>query len=500
MNKQLKIQAFSIVLGLFLFGCGLNKENKKQDSQLPDTNTISELKALFNDPPNQYRSAPLWVWNDKVSEAQIDQQLADFKAGGMGGVFIHPRPGLITSYLSDDWFSLCNYTVKKGKELGMDVWLYDENSYPSGFAGGHVPAEMPESYNQGQGLDLQQVDKVPEDRNNIYLALKKVDTKFIDITNKLDDEIDKTGDYYIYEKQFFKNQAWHGGFSYVDLLYDGVTEKFIELTMTGYEKAIGNEFGKTVPGIFTDEPNIASPGGIRWTPSLFKDFEKRWGYDLKTNLPSLSFEIGDWKRIRHNYYATLLELFIERWSKPWYNYTEKNSLNWTGHYWEHGWPNSGHGGDNMAMYAWHQMPAIDILMNQYSEDVNAQFGNVRTVKELSSVANQMGKTRTLSETYGAGGWDLRFEDMKRIGDWEYVLGVNFLNQHLSYMTLEGARKRDHPQSFSYHEPWWEDYKVQGDYFARLSLALTSGKQINNVLVIESTSTAWMYFSELLPNT
>ena len=151
------------------------------------------------------------------------------------------------------------------------------------------------------------------------------------------------------------------------------------------------------------------------------------------------------------------------------------------------------------MYAWHQMPAIDILMNKYSESVNAQFGNVRAVKELSSVANQMGRTRTLSETYGAGGWDLTFEDMKRIGDWQYVLGVNFLNQHLSYITIKGARKRDHPQSFSYHASWWDNYAVLGDYFARLSLALSSGQQINKILVIEPTSTGWMYFSPTASN-
>ena len=60
----------------------------------------------------------------------------------------------------------------------------------------------------------------------------------------------------------------------------------------------------------------------------------------------------------------------------------------------------------------------------------------------------------MSETYGAGGWDLTFADQKRIGDWEYALGVNFLNQHLSYATIMGARKRDHPLSFSDHEPWW----------------------------------------------
>ncbi len=123
-----------------------------------------------------------------MTEAQIDQQLKDFKAGGMGGVFIHPRPGLITEYLSDEWFSLCKYTVEKGKALGMDVWLYDENSYPSGFAGGHVPAQMPESYNQGQGLILQKVEKLPENANTFFLILKQKDSIFTDITDKLDQE------------------------------------------------------------------------------------------------------------------------------------------------------------------------------------------------------------------------------------------------------------------------------------------------------------------------
>ena len=111
---------------------------------------------------------------------------------------------------------------------------------------------------------------------------------------------------------------------------------------------------------------------------------------------------------------------------------------------------------------------------------------------MASVANQLGRARTLCEGYGAGGWDLRFEDMKRIGDWLYVLGVNTLDQHLSYVTLRGARKRDHPQSFSYHEPWWDAYHVSAAYFARLSVAMSQGEQINDILVIEPTTTAWMY--------
>jgi hypothetical protein len=114
--------------------------------------SVEEIRTLFADPPSEYRSAPLWDWNEQITEEGIDFQMKEFKKAGIGGVFVHPRPGLLTEYLSDDWFRLFDYTVQKGKELDMKVWIYDENSYPSGFAGGHVPAKMPDSYKHGTGL------------------------------------------------------------------------------------------------------------------------------------------------------------------------------------------------------------------------------------------------------------------------------------------------------------------------------------------------------------
>ncbi|MBN2411160.1 hypothetical protein JXQ31_05655 [candidate division KSB1 bacterium] len=495
-----KVKFINVLLALFilfLFNC--QKQSTSGESHR--FTSINELTNNFQNPPLEYRTAPFWIWHDKVSEKEIDIQLEDFKGKGIGGVFIHPRYGLITEYLSDEWFDLIAYAVAKAKELGMQAWLYDENSFPSGFAGGHVPAEMPESYNKGQGLVLDKASVLPDDIAEKYtLILKKSGNAFIEILDPANEKSGK-GEYYLFRVAYYGKSKWYGGFSYVDLIYPGVTDKFIELTMTGYEKSIGKEFGKTVPGIFTDEPNISTPQGkncIRWTPDLFDRFHERWGYDLKICLPSLFDETGDWRRIRHNYYATLLELFIERWSKPWYQYTETHNLKWTGHYWEHGWPSPHHGGDNMAMYAWHQVPAIDMLFNTFSED-GVQFGNVRAVKELASVANQMDRRRALSETYGAAGWELRFEDMKRLGDWEYALGVNFMNQHLSYMTLMGDRKHDFPQAFSYHEPWWPFYRYMADYYARLSMLLASGRQVNKTLVLEPTTSTWMYYSSVKSN-
>ena len=84
--------------------------------------------------------------------------------------------------------------------------------------------------------------------------------------------------------------------------------------------------------------------------------------------------------------------------------------------------------------------------------------------------------------------------MKRNGDWAFVLGVNLLNQHLSFMSLMGDRKFDYPQSFGPYSPYWKQYRYQTDYFGRLSAALSSGKQKNRILILEPTTTAWMYFS------
>ncbi|MBL8220511.1 MAG: hypothetical protein JNL62_14855, partial [Bryobacterales bacterium] len=421
-------------------------------------------------PPVEYSSAPLLVWNGVVTDTAIDRMLDDLNSQRVRGLFIHPRPGLITPYLTDEWFRLVRHTVDAGARRGMHVWLYDENSYPSGFAGGNVPAAHPESYNQGQGLALRRLRA----------------GESADCVVRLGENC--------FERVAYPVRSWNAGFPYVDLIKPGVTEAFIETTMRGYERAIGAEFGKRVPGIFTDEPNIIAPvaKSMRWTPDLFEQFEKRWGYDLKPQLLSLFEQTGDWRKVRHNYYGLLLELFIDRWSKPWFAYTEKKKLAWTGHYWEHGWPSPQHGPDNMAMYAWHQMPGIDMLFNQWAEGVNAQFGNVRSVKELSSVANQLGRRRALSETYGGAGWSLHLEYMKRLGDWQYALGVNFLNQHLSFQTMVGVRKYDYPQSFSSHASWWPRYGALARYFERLSLALSTGREVNTVLVLEPTTSAWSY--------
>jgi hypothetical protein len=397
----------------------------------------------------------------------------------------------MTPYLSPDWFRLWKVALGEAERLDMNVWIYDEDSYPSGFAGGLVPATMPES--RGRGLLFSEVRRPEKPAANVLAVFRLGDGGCEEVTARArGGETLPDGSYLVAAVRRAADSPWHGGKCYVDLLYPGVTRKFLEITLGAYEREIGGQFGKRVPGSFCDEPNLIPAGGMPWTDDLPARFRKRWGYDLAHNLAGLARPVGDWKRVRHNYFQLLLELMIERWSKPYSEYCRDRGLEFTGHYWEHEWPAATAVPDNMALYAWPQRPAIDCLRNQYTEQVHAQFGNARMVKELSSVANQLGKKRTLCESYGASGWDIRFEDMKRIGDWLYVLGINTLDQHLSYVTIRGARKWDYPQSFSYHEPWWQAYHVLAGYFTRLSAAMSHGRQINSVLLIEPTTSAWMY--------
>lgn len=469
---------------LFALYAGLGSD--KSDSS-------AVIKRLFANPPREYSTVPLWIWNDMLTDDMVMNTLRDLAGQGIKQVFVHPRPGLMTPYLSEEWFRLWKLALKEGERLGMNLWIYDENSYPSGFAGGLVPDAMPES--RGRGLGFSESEQAPAWKEGMIAVYRVTQDGYQNVTDALRaGESMPSGRYVAASVLRARNSAWNAGRSYVDLLYPGVTRKFLDITLEAYRREIGAQFGKRVPGSFTDEPQLRSAGNLPWTEDLPQQFEKRWGYRITDHLPALREQAGDWQKVRHNYYQLLLELFIERWAKPYYEYCSKNGLEFTGHYWEHEWPNTINVPDNMALAAWQHRPGIDTLMNRYDEGAHGQFGNVRAAKEITSVANQLGRARTLSEIYGAGGWDLRFEDMKRIGDWLEVLGVNTLDQHLSYISIRGARKRDHPQSFSYVEPWWDAYHASASYLARISLALSRGKQVNQVLVLEPTTSVWMYNS------
>ena len=83
---------------------------------------------------------PFWSWNDSLEKEELCRQIDLMKQNGIDGFFMHARGGLVTEYMSDEWFDCIEACIKQAEKLGMEAWAYDENGWPSGFADGAVPA------------------------------------------------------------------------------------------------------------------------------------------------------------------------------------------------------------------------------------------------------------------------------------------------------------------------------------------------------------------------
>ncbi|MEM3503158.1 MAG: hypothetical protein QW134_02930, partial [Nitrososphaeria archaeon] len=94
---------------------------------------------FFRSPESAYRAYPFFSLNDKLDKDELERQIDEFADKGYGGTFLHSRVGLVTGYLSSDWMNLMCTSVREAQKTKTYAWLYDEDKWPSGFAGGEVP-------------------------------------------------------------------------------------------------------------------------------------------------------------------------------------------------------------------------------------------------------------------------------------------------------------------------------------------------------------------------
>ena len=109
--EDIKQSFFTLILAM-LMCVACQQEEQKRELR------FQVLQKQFANPSSEFRSAPLWVWNTDVTTEDIDRMLAELKEQGFGGAFVHPRPGLETEYLSQEWFDLWNYSLQKGTGTG----------------------------------------------------------------------------------------------------------------------------------------------------------------------------------------------------------------------------------------------------------------------------------------------------------------------------------------------------------------------------------------------
>ncbi|MDQ8207915.1 hypothetical protein QEH52_10360 [Coraliomargarita sp. SDUM461003] len=473
--------------------------NPRTDSDSTISHAQADFQRAFEDPPAELRGKPFWSWNGELNEEELLRQMGVAKSMGMGGVFMHSRTGLKTEYLGKEWFELINSCSQQASELGLEGWLYDEDRWPSGSAGGKVTKGQAHrmrsiilrQYAAGEAIEWPELENFIEAH---YADLDGLHLKQYDsVAHDSVDVVPAGRQLLIFVREIHPSHSFYNGGSYLDTLSRSATDAFIESTHEKYRAHCGDHFGKAIKGVFTDEPHrgfilcdaVEQPGAsdsaraIPYTEALFEEFSQRFGYELRGRLPELYFQYHGERlsKLKWHYAELLQQLFIENWARPCLDWCESNDLLLTGHVLHE---------DSLAAQAvpcgslaryYEQMsyPGIDVL----TQDCRAYW----VAKQVVSVARQQGQPYVLSELYGCTGWQMGFEGHKQIGDWQAFLGVNLRCHHLAWYSMAGEAKRDYPASIFHQSAWYPQYKYVEDYFSRVNLILQQGQPDCDVLVI-----------------
>ncbi|MBI4024094.1 MAG: hypothetical protein HY360_03880 [Verrucomicrobia bacterium] len=402
--------------------------------------------------------AIFWLWNATPAPEDIRGRLDDFAAKGIRAVYIHPMPqafrpedffaGMEIPYLSEAFFERVVFTCDEMRRRGMRLWLYDEGGWPSGVADGAVVAENPD-----YGV----------------WALARRDGRIAPV-------------------QFLSQIA------FPDLMNPTATGCFIRTTHEAYRRHLGAEFGKTVLGIFTDEPRLMGRVGtdtIPWSPLLPEVFAAEHGYKLDAVVDKL-FQpdpVGEkvW-RIRRQYLRTISNLVAKNYYQPIRVWCERWGLLFEGHHaGENEFSRHGqHFGNYLEQARHYHVPGVDAIWR----DIFPGKATGNYVGLAASSAWLRGERCAVSESFSVYGAGLTLAQMKWIAAFQIVRGVNKIAMMGSLQSAAGARRIGVCSDLSPTNPIWRNVDLLVDFIRRAADFSVRGQV--------ETRAGVLYRAELVP--
>ncbi len=473
-------------------------------------NMASQLdEELFRNPTAEYRGTPFWSWNTRLEKGMLERQMKALQDMGFGGFHIHSRTGLDTPYLGEEFMEAVKFCTEYAKDHEMLCWAYDEDRFPSGFAGGLVTKDKEYRYRElFMTFDERKeyLKKRPEGRAVESYLIARYDIVLqqdgtLESYRILSEGEEAEGAAWYVYLRIASEEPWFNNQTYVDTLDKRSMERFCEVTHERYKEVVGEYFGEVIPSFFTDEPkttykktlpyaaehrNLILP----WTDDFPDTFRKQYGFDLISYIPELVWELPDGKvsQARYYYHRHVAERFTESYSQTIADWCEQNNVYLTGHMIKE--PSlksqSTAVGETMQPLGPFGLPGIDMLCDERE---------YTTAKQAQSIAHQYGREGVVSELYGVTNWDFDFRGHILGGNWQTALGVTVRVPHLSWMTMEGEAKRDYPASIHYQSPWYKEYKLVEDYFSRIHTAMTRGNCVVKIGVLHPVESYWLYWAD-----
>ncbi|NLO04464.1 MAG: hypothetical protein GX131_01405 [candidate division WS1 bacterium] len=479
--------------------------------------SIDGLRREFVNPGTEFRFAPFWFINHELTEEETRWQVRQMNSQGVGGFIYHPRHGLITEYLSEAFMDNCAAAIDEAKALGMKAYLYDENNWPSGPADAMVFEGHPEFRMSGARV-TDRFDLTPRSKPGREL---KVDDELIAVIAvpleggkpagfpesaiNLADTVEHGvlqwvpardgGDWRVYViGRHWTNNTFFG--PYLDTLNPDAVARFIELTHDKYAERFAEEFGATIDGIFTDEPNMNfNPGDcVPWTATLPGEFEWRKHYPLLISLPALFDDMGEeTTRIRCDFWDVATDCYTTAYFKQIYDWCDTRRINLMGHVNQEG-EMVGHArqqGDFFRGAQYMHWGGCDYLREVIWPIGNEVYNVLAAGKFASSAGHLLGKRIVGCECFGLGSqWAIDLRNLKWMSDFQICLGINQLEPHAFYYSIQGFRKWECPPGEFYQSPFWPWYSTLADYVGRLTSVMRDGHHIADVAHFYPVKSFW----------
>ncbi|MCP4313290.1 MAG: hypothetical protein GY790_18690 [Bacteroidetes bacterium] len=321
----------------------------------------SDLHENWLNPPLAYRMNRN-LHNFPLDASGQDSLIRATLDNGWGGFALNVP---FHSYLTDEGMKATKRFCDQAKALGMDLWLYDEEGYPSGNAGDLVIKEDPtresmalylkDSLVNGGEVAFLMPPGIPElivafpvkegipDYKHPKDLMGLYDGSWLEWRAPSGEwNIFAVTKYRLYEGyQAAIKGGGKVGANYPSLMMREVTDAFMRITHERYADYMGEDLGKYFTSTFTDEPSTMAVqfhtyaynhAVVPWQEVLSEEMEKRYGYRPEGKLVELYFDDGPTgQRVRYQYFHTVGDLMTMNYFAPIKEWCEAHQFQSGGH-------------------------------------------------------------------------------------------------------------------------------------------------------------------------
>ena len=478
--------------------------------------SLAQLTESFAHPPDDSRIMMRWWWfGPGITKPEIQHELEQMKAAGIGGVEIAVLYPLALDdsqtgfhnlpYLSDEYIDALRCAASEAMRLGMRIDVTLGSGWPLG--GPHIPV------NQAAGELRLETVTIPFNAHSIATpgistgeqliatflipgsgdALTFGEAKPVPISaienGRLEISAELSGPYSVVffissrTGMMVKRPAVGAEGFVLDHYDQSATENHLHAVGDRLLEAFG---GHPPYAVFSDS---LEDYGSNWTGDLLQQFRQRRGYDLAPHLPALIAEVGpETAAVRHDWAKTLTELTNERFLAP-----------------LHSWASQHH---TLLRSQTYGFPPVTLFSNRY-EDLPEGEGKATLLmwrqfsdaRWAASAGHLFGKPVISSETWTwlhSPAFRATPLDMKAEADLHFLQGINQLVGHgwpySPQIAGEPGWRMYAAGAFNAHNPWWFAMPDLAGYLQRISFALRQGKPVNDVALLLPNDDAWASFN------